>query len=194
MRLFFRISGWRALDSVPNIPKFVLILSPHTSYTDNWLLAAVQAHYHFEGYWLAAEKLFDNPILGRLIYWAGARKVERAESHNLVDQYVDQFNTHDHMILGLAPSGTRKHRPHWKSGFYWIAYHADVPIVCLTMDYATKTLQIGPTVYPSGDIYADMATIQAFYDGKMGRRPNRMTPVQVAEDIDVSIYQHRKAS
>ncbi len=194
MRLFFRVTGWRAIGSLPDAPKFVLIFSPHTSYTDNYLLAAVQAHYHFEGYWLAAEKLFKNPLLRGFLLWAGARPVERSSPQNLVEQYIAEFEASDHMILGVAPAGTRKRRDQWKSGFYWIAYGADVPIVCLSIDYATKTMEIGPMIEPSGDIYADMEPIAAFYAGKVGRRPARMTPVRVAEGISIPSYSQRKAS
>ncbi|MEO0563233.1 MAG: 1-acyl-sn-glycerol-3-phosphate acyltransferase, partial [Chloroflexota bacterium] len=176
-----------------DIPKFILLFSPHTSYVDNYLLAYIQARYGFEAYWLAAEKLFRNPLMRRFLLWAGARPVDRSQSHNLVGHYVAEFAHHEYMILGIAPEGTRKKRDHWKSGFYWMAIQADVPIVPLSMDYSTTTVEIGPTIYPSGDIYADMMTIAAFYDGKVGRRPSRMTPVSVAEDLDISIYQ-RKAS
>jgi 1-acyl-sn-glycerol-3-phosphate acyltransferase len=193
-RLVFRLAGWQAKGDLPDLPKFVLIFSPHTSYADNYMLAAVQANYRFEGCWLAAEKLFKNPLMRRfLLYW-GARPVDRSASQNLVEHYTNAFAQREHMVLGLAPSGTRKRRNHWKSGFYWIAYGADVPIVCLGIDYATRTLEIGPVIEPCGDIYADMEIIQDFYAGKVGRRPERMTPVRVSPDIDVSLYIPRKAS
>jgi hypothetical protein len=38
-----------------------------------------------------------------------------------------------------------------------------------------------------------MVPIAAFYKGKVGRKPKRMTPVKINPDIDVSEYQ-RKAS
>lgn len=189
----FRLMGWQSKGELPDIPKFVLLFSPHTSYVDNYLLAPIQAQYKFEGYWLAAEKLFKNPLMRAFLLWGGARPVDRSQSHNLVEDYVDQFIESKHMVLGIAPAGTRKLRKGWKSGFYWIAYRADVPIVCLSIDYKTKTVEIGPTIYPCGDIYADMVPIAAFYEGKVGRNVHRMTPVQVSEGIDVSQYR-RKAS
>lgn len=193
-RAFFRALGWRTKGSLPNLPKFVLLFSPHTSYYDNHLLAFIQASYGFEGYWLAAEKLFKNPLMRRFLLFGGARPVDRSHSHNLVSQYIDQFDAHKTMILGMAPEGTRQHRDHWKSGFYHIAIGADVPIVCLSFDYPSKTIEIGPTVYPTGDIFTDMEPIQAFYAGKVGCHPERMTPVRVSDDVDLSMYQRRKAS
>jgi len=189
----FRVTGWRTKGRLPDEPKFVLLFSPHTSYVDNYMLSAIQAQFKFEGYWLAAEKLFTNPLLRAFLLWGGARPVDRSQSHNLVEQYAEMFHQHECMVLGLAPEGTRKRRGHWKSGFYWIALEAEVPIVCLSMDYQTKIVEIGPTIFPSGDIHADMVPITAFYEGKVGRKPERMTPIRVNPDIDVSQYR-RKAS
>lgn len=191
IRAVFWLMGWRALGQMPNLPKCVLIFSPHTSYTDNYLLAAIQACYHFEGNWLAAEKLFKNPLMRRFLLWAGARPVDRSQSHNLVSQYAQEFATREHMILGIAPSGTRQYRPHWKTGFYWIALEAGVPIVCLSIDYSRKRIEIGPVVQPSGDIYADMRGIAPFYAGKVGRHPERQTPVLLPPDIDLSHIQEK---
>lgn len=191
--LAFWLAGWRTKGEMPHEPKFVLLFSPHTSYVDNYMLSAIQARFKFEAYWLAAEKLFKNPFLRAFLLWAGARPVDRSQSHNLVGHYAAEFRAHDYMILGIAPSGTRKRRDYWKSGFYWMALEANVPIVCLSIDYRTKTVEIGPMIHPCGDIHADMVPIAAFYEGKVGRNPKRMTPVRVNPNIDVSQYR-RKAS
>lgn len=191
IRLVFWLNGWRTQGKMPDLPKFVLLFSPHTSYVDNYILSAVQACYHFEGYWLAAEKLFKNPFLRAFLLWGGARPVDRSQSNNLVEQYVEQFKQHDYMVLGMAPAGTRHKRDHWKSGFYWMAMQADVPIVCLSIDYKTKRLDIGPVVYPSGDIYADMVPIAEFYEGKVGRHPERQTPVEIQPGLDMETYRQK---
>jgi 1-acyl-sn-glycerol-3-phosphate acyltransferase len=55
--------------TIARYAKFVLLFSPHTSYVDNFLLAPIQARYKFEGYWLAAEKLFKNPLMRAFLLW-----------------------------------------------------------------------------------------------------------------------------
>ncbi|MFZ4816347.1 MAG: 1-acyl-sn-glycerol-3-phosphate acyltransferase [Phototrophicaceae bacterium] len=187
--LIFWLMGWKTKGSLPHLPKFVLIFAPHTSYMDNYLLAPIQALYRFEGMWLAAEKLFKNPFLRAFLLFAGARPVDRSHSANLVERYITEFKRHDYYILGIAPEGTRHARDTWRSGFYHIAIGADVPIVCLSFDYKRKEVEIGCVVYPTGDIEADMEPITAFYAGKMGRHPERMTPVAVSIPAD----QARKA-
>jgi len=65
--------------------------------------------------------------------------------------------------LIVPPEGTRSKTRYWKTGFYYIAQTAQVPIVMAYMDYATKRSGLGPLFQPTGDIAADMAAIKAFY-------------------------------
>jgi hypothetical protein len=69
------------------------------------------------------------------------------------------------------PEGTRGRTTHWKTGFYYIALEAGVPIVLAYMDYARKVSGLGPVFVPTGDVDADMAEIKRFYAGVKGRRP-----------------------
>lgn len=193
-RIVFYVLGWRKKGKIPDEPKFVLIFGPHTSYTDNYMVPAVQAVYGFEGEWLAAEKLFRNPLLRAFLLWGGARPVDRNQNNGLVEKTIKEFKERDQFILGIAPKGTRKKRDYWKSGFYWMAYGADVPIVCLGMDYKRKELSMSEPIYPCGDIYEDMKIIRRFYEGKVGRHPERMSPFEVEPGLDVPEYCERLAS
>ena len=86
--------------------------------------------------------------------------------------------------FGLAPEGTRSRRDHWKSGFYRIAREANVPIVLGFLDYGSKRIGLGPTLYPSGDLAADLAIIRDFYEGIEGRWPEQASPIRFAERDD----------
>jgi 1-acyl-sn-glycerol-3-phosphate acyltransferase len=65
--------------------------------------------------------------------------------------------------LIVPPEGTRDKTTRWKTGFYYIAQSAGVPIQLAYMDYAHKRAGLGPLFQPSGDIDRDMAEIKAFY-------------------------------
>ena len=67
------------------------------------------------------------------------------------------------IMLMIAPEGTRGVTSHWKSGFYWIAHTAQVPIVMAYMDYERKLSGLGPVFRPTGDVEADMREIKAYY-------------------------------
>ena len=176
-RIILGLTGWHAEGQLPPIPKFVLVGAPHTS---NWdlpytlLIAfALRAHIH----WMGKEAIFSRPFKG-LFKWLGGIPVRRSQSHNLVAQSIQQFNRNENLILTIAPAGTRKRVIRWKTGFYHIAAGAGVPIVLGFLDYRRKAGGIGPIVYPTGDMAADMETIQAFYDGVTGKHPARSMRVE----------------
>jgi len=114
--------------------------------------------------------IFRRPFKG-FFKWLGGIPVQRSQSDNLVEQLVQLFQRNQQLILTIAPAGTRKRVIRWKSGFYHIARGAGVPIVLGFLDYRRKVGGIGPVVYPTGNIEADMKIIRAFYDGVSGKNP-----------------------
>jgi len=179
-RIILSLAGWRTQGRLPPIPKFILVGAPHTS---NWdlpmtlLMAfALKARIH----WMGKTAIFRRPFKG-FFQWLGGIPVNRSQSDNLVELSIQQFHRSEQLILTIAPAGTRKRVISWKSGFYHIACGADVPIVLGFLDYRRKVGGIGPVVYPTGDIKADMETIRAFYDDITGKNP---TPPMTADDSD----------
>ena len=73
--------------------------------------------------------------------------------------------------LIVPPEGTRAKTRYWKTGFYYIAQTAGVPIVMAYMDYSTRRSGLGPLFQPTGDVEADMAAIKAFYAPIKGKNP-----------------------
>ena len=103
-----------------------------------------------------------------------------------VAQIVDQYNRLDQFVLTLAPEGTRRKTTYWKTGFYFIALGAGVPIALGFVDYAVRTVGIGPLVFPTGDIQADFDQIRAFYTTKTGKFPNEQGEIRVRPDIQTN--------
>lgn len=167
-----RIAGWRTHGRLPATPKFVLVGAPHTS---NWDLPyALFIIFVLRGkiYWLGKESLFRRPHR-RFFKWLGGIPIDRSKSKNVVAQSIQQFNQNKTMILTIAPEGTRSRVKKWKTGFYHIAKGANVPIALGFLDYRRKLGGIGPFIYPTGNIEADMKTIRAFYDGITGKFPEK---------------------
>ena len=73
----------------------------------------------------------------------------------------------------MPPEGTRSKVRYWKTGFYYIALSAQVPIVMAYMDYEQKISGLGPVFNPTGDIEADMVKIKAFYAQFKGRNASQ---------------------
>ncbi|MBC8432332.1 MAG: lysophospholipid acyltransferase family protein [Desulfobacterales bacterium] len=167
-----RIAGWRTHGRLPATPKFVLVGAPHTS---NWdLPCALFIILVLRGKicWLGKESLFRRPHRG-FFKWLGGIPIDRSKSKNVVAQSIQQFNQNKTMILTIAPEGTRSRVKKWKTGFYHIAKGANVPIALGFLDYRRKLGGIGPFIYPTGNIEADMKTIRAFYDGITGKFPEK---------------------
>ncbi len=153
---------------MPDIKRFILVAAPHSSNWDFVFFLLIIFKFQIPVRWIAKESMFFWPfkvLLKRL----GGIPINRSEKGNLVTDMVDTFDQADRLIVTIAPSGTRKKVPHWKTGFYQIANQANIPIVCGFVDYNRKTGGIGPIIVPTGDMDADMKTIKLFYKDKSGR-------------------------
>ena len=96
--------------------------------------------------------------------WLGGIAVNREQSTNLVAASSQAIAQADGPLqLVVPPEGTRSKVTYWKTGFYYIALGAKVPIVMAYLDYNHKRTGLGPMLYPSGDIDKDMLEIKAFY-------------------------------
>jgi 1-acyl-sn-glycerol-3-phosphate acyltransferase len=84
----------------------------------------------------------------------------------------------------VSAPGTRKKARFWKSGFYWIANSAQVPIVCGYLDYEKKTAGLGLAFVPTGNVTADMDRIREFYRDIAGKYPDQVTPPLLKEELN----------
>lgn len=178
-RAWMRLLGWTVVAEIPEGSRFVLIGAPHTSNWDFPFTLATAAVLRLRISWLGKDTLFRRPF-GGLMRWLGGIPVKRDEVHGLVEQIADRFREHEELIVALAPCGTRKKSTHWKTGFYWIAHTAQVPILCGFLDYARKQAGIGLCLEPTGDSSNDLERIRAFYRGIQGRKPELACPIRFA--------------
>jgi 1-acyl-sn-glycerol-3-phosphate acyltransferase len=169
-RTYMSLGGWKFEGAMPNEPKFVVIVVPHTSNWDFTLGTAALFALGFRVSFLGKHTLFKWP-LGVFMRWLGGIPVERSVSRDRVTETVGAFKASDQLILAVAPEGTRKLVTQWKTGFYHVALGANVPIVPVAFDYGRKTVRIGPAFRPTGDMEADFAELKSFYRDVVARRP-----------------------
>jgi 1-acyl-sn-glycerol-3-phosphate acyltransferase len=165
-----RLTGWRFDGSFPNVPKFVLIVAPHTS---NWdFLVGVMAMFAIgiRGTFLGKHTLFRWPM-GIAMRWLGGLPVIRSSSLNQVEQTVNHVRASERMVLALSPEGTRKKLPAWRTGFYYVARGAGIPIVPVAFDYSTRTIRIFPLFQLTDDVTADIAALGSRFRAEMALRP-----------------------
>ena len=113
--------------------------------------------------------------------WLGGIPVDRSKKNNLVEQAVELFATHADLVLLVQPEGTRSKVRYWKSGFYHIAYGAQVPIELGFIDFKRKVAGCGGRYLPSGNFDADLAEIRAFYADITGKNPDMTSSICAAE-------------
>ena len=75
----------------------------------------------------------------------------------------------------ITPEGTRGKRSKWKTGFYYIAVKAEVPIALGYLDFDLKEANVTEIFYPTGDMDKDMREIMNYFKDKvhLGKYPNR---------------------
>jgi 1-acyl-sn-glycerol-3-phosphate acyltransferase len=170
--IFLRLSGWKIEGNLPpDGQKSVLIAAPHTSNWDLPYTLMVAFVLRLNIYWMGKEQIFRTPFRG-LMMWLGGIPVHRESANNLVAASVQAIKAADGPLqLVVPPEGTRSKVRFWRSGFYYIATGAGVPIVLAYMDYERKISGLGPVFHPSGDLEADMVRIQAFYAPFKGKNP-----------------------
>lgn len=162
-----RCIGWRVVGSLPDQSKYVLIGAPHTSNWDFSLMLLAVLKIRMDVHWLGKSSLFSGPLSG-FMQWLGGIAVDRSKSNNLVAQLVDAFACRDELVVLIPPEGTRAKVDKWKSGFYYVAVGANVPILLGFVDFSRKQLGFGPLFYPTGDYVSDLIEIQKFYADKVG--------------------------
>lgn len=170
-----RMFGWVVEFTVPDYPKCIICVAPHTS---NWDFILGELAIHAVGRkagFMMKSSWFFFP-LGPILKAIGGVPVERKhKKSSLVDAMVARFKSEQRLTLAIAPEGTRKKTSRWHTGFLRIAYQADVPIALGAIDYSRRLIKVTDTFTPSGDVEADIAAIKAYYRPFTGRYPHKFS-------------------
>ncbi len=171
---FLKLTGWKVEGSLPSqAAKSVFIAAPHTSNWDLPYTLMVAFALRLNPYWMGKHTIFKAPF-GPIMRWLGGIAVNRDQANNLVAASAQAIRETDGPVqLIVPPEGTRSKTRYWKTGFYYIAQTAGVPIVMAYMDYAAKRSGLGPLFQPTGDVEADMAAIKAFYAPFKGKNADQ---------------------
>jgi 1-acyl-sn-glycerol-3-phosphate acyltransferase len=170
--------GWKVEADLPIPPKCIVVGAPHTASTDLLAIFLLSATMQLGLCWVGKDTLFRWP-LGVLLRRLGGIPVNRRERTNFVDRMVRIFDERDKLRLAIGPEGTRRKISHWKTGFYYIALNAGVPIVLGFADYDRKVVGLGQTLVPTGDIQTDFEIIRAFYTNVKGKYPHKQSEVRI---------------
>jgi len=177
----YRLIGWKVVGNWPQLRKFVFIAAPHTS---NWDMPIGLCAGFASGIlrrwpygFMMKDVMFWGP-LGPIMRLLGGLSIDRRSPHDVVHQMTKILEERDQFVLAITPEGTRSRRDYWKSGFYHIALGANVPIVPVAFDYATKEVGLGEPMMPTGNAEADIAVLRHFFENVTPKRPENFGPIR----------------
>jgi len=180
-RAWLRAFGWEIEGGSPGVDKAVVVAYPHTSNWDLLFTLATAYALNLDVSWLGKKSLFRAPY-GWWMRFVGGIAVDRSKRTRMVDAIVEAIEPLDSVMVVIPPEGTRSKSGRWKSGFYWVAVGARIPIVLGFVDYGRKRAGLGEVLTPSGDIVADFDKIRAFYEGVQGKFPELQGEISL--DVD----------
>ena len=175
--------GWRVqFEGLPTL-QGVLAVYPHTSNWDFIVLILVKWSVGIEASFWAKDRLFRIPLFGHWLRWLGGVPVQRTSPRGVVGQAVDklaQARTQGRYFwLAMAPEGTRKLIPGWRSGFYQTTLQADVPLGLVRIDYRLREVSVADFIYLSGQEEQDFERIANVYAGVTGCKPDNAAPIRL---------------
>jgi 1-acyl-sn-glycerol-3-phosphate acyltransferase len=163
--------GWKITgDMDAKIKKSVLMILPHTSWHDFYIGLFARGIIGLEMHYVAKKELFRFPF-GWYFKWMGGVPLDRTGNLNKVDAIVEVFKKRVIFRMAIAPEGTRTKVAELKSGFYYIAINANVPIIPVGFNYQKKEVSLGKPFYPTGDIDADVNVLARHFVNVNGKIP-----------------------
>ena len=165
--ILYRVLNWKIYGNHILPDKCVLIVAPHTHWIDFFVAILIRKAINQEINFIGKKELFKFP-LGIILKYLGGEPVDRNSKSKTVDIIADIFKKKKKFRLGISPEGTRKKTEVWKTGFYYIAKKANVPIVMFTLDYKNKENRLSVPFYPTDDIEADFKFMYSFFEGVKG--------------------------
>lgn len=179
-RTLLKLTRWKLVGTVPRTG--ILVGAPHTSNWDFMAMLMIAWSSGVQPQVLIKREFFKGP-LGPLLRALGGVPLDRGNPGETVRALLKRAQAEHHsFLLCIAAEGTRSKGEYWKSGFYKISQQTGLPISLGFVDGPTRTLGMGPTFTPTGNIAADMDLVRAFYADKQGIRPKLRTEPRLREE------------
>jgi 1-acyl-sn-glycerol-3-phosphate acyltransferase len=167
-KLFFKIIGWKLVGTFPkDVKKTISIVAPHTTWMDFPIGLGARAEIELANNitlsFLGKAELFKG-FFGWVFRGLGGIPVERFSKNDMVQSVVNLFNSHENLHIALAPEGTRKATSKLRTGFYYMAKQANVPIIMIGFDFEKKEVIIDNPFFLTNNMEEDLRTIARFYN------------------------------
>ncbi|RAJ12032.1 1-acyl-sn-glycerol-3-phosphate acyltransferase [Olleya aquimaris] len=173
--IYFKILGWKVVGntnfSKDTVKKAVIISAPHTSNLDFIIGILLRKVVGVKTNFIGKKELFTWPF-GYYFRAVGGVPVDRKTKENKVQSIAKLFENKEEFRLTLAPEGTRSKVDEWRTGFYYIAKQANVPIIMFTLDFGNKQNKVSEPFYPTDNVEEDFKFMKNFFKGVVGKVKN----------------------
>lgn len=168
-----KAEGWKVVNKLPKeLKQAVVIGYPHTSNWDFKIAMFLIKDQRLKARFAIKKEWLKFPF--KIIFeYLGAIGINRSKDKSVstTDVLATLFDQNEKLLLMISPEGTRSLKTKWKTGFYYIAQKANVPIVTLKADYVSKTISIGELILNTTDFDEDMIKISKCLKGTQGKNP-----------------------
>lgn len=170
--IYHKLLGWKVtgFSDFESVKKAVIIAVPHSSWHDFYIGVLLRSVIGLKANFVGKKELFAFPF-GWIFRALGGAPVVRKTNENQVEAIARLFDEHDVFRMAMAPEGTRKKVEEWRTGFYYIAKAANVPIIMFTLDFENKENRFSEPFYPTDDKEADFKFMRKFFEGVKGKVP-----------------------
>ncbi len=155
--------GWSIEGDFPQLNKFIVSVYPHTRNMDFIIGIMTRSVLNEKISFVGKQELF-NPFTGWFFRALGGTPINRNSNENKVSAIAQIFKKKDVFRMAIAPEGTRKKVDRWKTGFYYIALEAGVPILLVHFNYPSKKVSFLKLFDPTGDIENDLKEMKVYFD------------------------------
>ena len=170
--IYNKVLGWKAVgfSDFDSVNKAVIIAAPHTSWVDFPLGILLRSVINMKTNFVGKKELFVFPF-GWIFRGLGGAPIDRHTKENKVEAIAKLFADKDEFRMAMSPEGTRKKVEEWRTGFYYIAKTANVPIVMVSLDFGKKENKISEPFYPTEDKETDFKFMRNFFKDAVGKIP-----------------------
>ena len=179
LKWILRVMGWKVdLNLPPEARRSVLVAAPHTSNWDAFFMLAagivlrLKVRFAIKKGWLRFPMNLLFKPLGAIGIDRGPKVREKGRS-SVVETMAGLFQQQEDLVVAVAPEGSRRFQLGWKTGFYYTALKAKVPVSLGYLDYRTKTAGVMGIYHLTGDLNADIFEIQKAYAHVEAKFPHK---------------------
>ena len=174
-KMILNMAGWKVNITIPDVPKSIICVAPHTSNWDFILGKLAYASIGRKAGFLMKSTWFFFPLGYLFKAMGGIPVVRKGKQFSLVDYITELYKSKERLTLAITPEGTRKATSKWRTGFLRIALNADVPIFLGILDYEHKSIIVTDEFIPSGNIEEDLKRVKDYYKGYKGKYPEKFS-------------------